>query len=233
MFDNEEELPEEIVQQYLEGLSYHIEQGMFSRKHLEYINKKAITKLNEVMDDGTPKNYLDKEQGVTAYSKILDTGITAQEALEYVALCYGKDKEWVEEVKNNNYLHAKEVYKDHKDHPVQKAMLKDGTMRSKALKCSRTPNEQLRELHSQRKLHSTLTSLTLDNKQIHSELDTLKAKTIITESNLDVVMSTLDLDQLSLQEKASKLKYAGLTQSKISDHLGVHISTIKRWWESL
>ena len=173
MFEYEEELPEEIVQQHLDGIIYHIEQGVFSRKHLEYINKKAITKLNEVMDDGTPKNYLGKEQGITAYSKILDTGIPAQEALEYVALCYGKDKDWVEEVKNNNYLHTKEVYKEHKDHPVQKAMLKDGTMRPKALKYSRTPNEQLRELHSQRKLHSSLSNLTADNEQIHSELDTL------------------------------------------------------------
>lgn len=234
-FMNEEdyESPDEILNQHLDGIIYHIEQGMFSRRDLEYLHKKTITKLNETLDDGTPKNYLNLDQGKTAYSKILDTGITAQEALEYVASCYGKDKDWVEEVKNNNYLHAKEVVKSHTDHPVQKAMVKDGTFRAKALSYSKTPNHQLRELHSQRKLHSTLNELKGTTNLLSDKVDDLEVQTVIADVNINTVLDLLGIDHLTSKEKASKLKAKGITQKKISEYLGVSLKTIKRWWGSL
>lgn len=233
MNEDDYESPEEILAQHLDGLIYHIEQGMFSRRHLEYLNKKVLTKLNETLDDGTPKNYLDFDQGKTAYSKILDTGITAQEALEYVADCYGKDKDWVEEVKENNYLHAKAVVKSHKDHPVQKAMVKDGTFRTKALTVSKTPNHQLRELHSQRKLHSTLNELKGTTDLLTDKVDDLEVQTVIADVNMNTVLDLLGIDHLTAKEKASKLKAKGITQKKISEYLGVNLKTVKRWWGSL
>lgn len=233
MTDDLEELPEEIVQGYIDGLEYHMQQGMLSRRQLEHITTTARRKLNEILSEDSNKEYLNLEQGSKAYTKILETGITAQEALEYVAEYYGKDKEWVEEVKNNNYLHAKQVFKYHENHEVQKAMKKDGTLRPKALKHSNTPNKQLRELYSQRKLHTTLNNLKEGHLDLESQVSDLQAKTIITESNIDLVMSTLDLEQLSLKDKASKLKQSGFTQSKISTYLGVSLPTIKRWWKSL
>ena len=229
----EVETPEEILQQHLAGIEYHIEQGMFSRRDLERLNKLAIRKLNETLTDGTKKEYLNLEQGTTAYSRILDTGITAQEALEYVAECYGKDSDWINEVKDNNYLHAKAVVVEHRDHPVQKAMVKDGTLRTKALKTSKTPNHQLRELHSQRKLHTTLNELKENDRVLNSKVEGLEVQTVVMDTNLDTVMDLLGIDSLTAKEKASKLKAKGITQKKISDYLGVGIATIKRWWPNL
>lgn len=229
----EEETKEEVINNYLHGFDYHIGLGILSRKDIESFKKKLGTLFNKKMDDGTPREYINYDQGAKAYSKILETGITAQEALEYVALYYGKDKEWVEEVKNNNYLHAKSVFTAHKEHEVQKAMTKDGTLRPKALKYSRTPNDQLRELHSQRKLHTTLNTLKGEQKELSSDVEELKVQSLIADSNIDVLMSTLEINPMSTKEKASKLKQAGFSQSKISYHLGIHINTIKRWWKTI
>ena len=227
------ETPEEVLQQYLEGIEYHIEQGMVSRSFLEKLNKLSIRTLNKTLDDGTKKEYLNLEQGTEAYSKILDTGITAQEALEYVAQCYGKDKDWVDEVKKNNYLHASKVVANHKDHPVQKAMIKDGSMRTKALKSSKTPNHQLRELHAQRKLHTTLTGLKADTTALSSKIEGLEVQTVVMDTNLDTVMDLMGIEKLTAKEKASKLKAKGITQKAVSDYLGVSLRTIKRWWTDL
>ena len=227
------ETPEEVLQQYLEGIEYHIEQGMVSRSFLEKLNKLSIRTLNKTLDDGTKKEYLNLEQGTEAYSKILDTGITAQEALEYVAQCYGKDKDWVDEVKKNNYLHASKVVANHKDHPVQKAMIKDGSMRTKALKSSKTPNHQLRELHAQRKLHTTLTQLKTNAESLTDEVEGLKAQATITDVNVDIVLDLLGLDHLTCKDKAIKLKAKGITQKKIAEYLDVPFRTVKSWWPNL
>jgi hypothetical protein len=227
------ETPEEVLQQYLDGIEYHIEQGMVSRSFLEKLNKLSVRKLNETLSDGTKKEYLNLEQGTEAYSKILDTGITAQEALEYVAECYGKSPEWVEEVKGNNYLHASKVVAHHKHHPVQKAMLKDGSMRTKALKTSKTPNHQLRELYAQRKLHTTLTQLKTNTESLTGEVEGLKAQTIITDVNVDTVLDLLGLDHLTNKDKASKLKAKGITQKKVAEYLDVPFRTVKSWWPKL
>ena len=227
------ETPEEVLQQYLDGIEYHIEQGMVSRSFLEKLNKLSVRKLNETLADGTKKEYLNLEQGTEAYSKILDTGITAQEALEYVAQCYGKDEEWVREVKDNNYLHAKTVVAHHKDHPVQKAMIKDGSMRTKALRSSKTPNHQLRELHAQRKLHTTLTDLKTNDTILTSKIEGLEVQTVVMDTNLDTVMDLMGIEKLTAKEKASKLKAKGITQKCIADYLGVPIRTMKTWWPKL
>lgn len=227
------ETPEEVLQQYLDGIEYHIEQGMVSRSFLEKLNKLSVRKLNETLADGTKKEYLNLEQGTEAYSKILDTGITAQEALEYVAQCYGKDAEWVDEVKKNNYLHASKVVSYHKDHPVQKAMIKDGSMRTKALKSSKTPNHQLRELHAQRKLHATLSELKENDSILTSKIEGLEVQTVVMDTNLDTVMDLMGIEKLTAKEKASKLKVKGITQKCISDYLQVSLPTIKRWWPNL
>lgn len=231
--DDYTETPQELLQQHLAGIEYHIEQGMFSRQDLERLNKLAVRKLNETLRDGTKKEYLNLEQGTEAYSKILDTGITAQEALEYVAQCYGRDKDWVDEVKKNNYLHAGKVVAHHKDHPVQKAMIEDGSMRTKALKSSKTPNHQLRELHDQRKLHITLTTLKTDSANLTNKVEGLEVQTVVMDTHLDTVMDLMGIEKLTSKEKASKLKAKGITQKCIADYLQVSLPTIKRWWPNL
>lgn len=183
--------------------------------------------------DKADKEYLDLDQGIKAYSKILDTGITAQEALEYVAECYGKDSEWVEEVKKNNYLHATEVFYAHNNHKVQKAMKKDGSLRPKSLKDNPTPNHQLRELHEQRKLHQTLNDIKGKSKELEGRNTQLEADVIHIKTDLDKVKSDLNITGLCDKEVAAKLKSAGIPQEVIATHLGVNIRTVKRWWKTI
>lgn len=233
MQEDYEELPEEVTQQYIEGFNHHIEQGMLSRKNLDHIYKMALRKIIATQDDGTPKQYLSYSEGMDAYSKILDTGVTAEEALQYVAICYGKDSEWVDEVKNKNYLHAKRVVEDHREHPIQKAMKKDGTLRTKALTSSKTPNHQLRELHSQRKLHTTIQELHSTDLKLREELDQLKAHSAITDSDVGMVREHLSLDGLTVKQKASTLKAKDIPQKKVAEYLSIPIRTLKRWWPDL
>lgn len=225
--------PEEIAKEHLDAIKYHIEQGYLSRKGIEYMKSEMTSHFNKIIPIEDSKEYLDFNQGTEAYSKILDTGITAQEALEYVAQCYGKDLDWVNEVKNNNYLHARKVVKHHEDHKIQKEMKYNGTLRVKALNSSTTPNQQLRELHSQRKLHSTLTELIKDNKELDAKVEGLEVKSVINEVNVDNVMSVLSIDKMSLQEKAGILKNKGFNQTKIADYLGISKDTVRRWWKTI
>lgn len=230
------DLPEEVVQDYLQGITYHIKQGMFDRKALDYLHKRAVKVYNSVMAESSEnsKNYLDYDQGVKAYSKILDSGVTAQEALEYVALCYGKDQDWVEEVKGNNYLYAKDVFYAHKDHTVQKAMAKNGTLRPKALKSSKTPNHQLRELHSQRKLHSNITKLKQEQEELKEKLTDVTTTSILNATDINTISTELNIQLSSPKQQVMALKSTGLyTQKQISEQLGIPLPTIKRWWKSL
>lgn len=223
--------PEEIIQEHLDAIKYHMEQGMISRKNLEYLKSASTTHLNKILSTENDKEYLDFNQGTEAYSKILDTGITAQEALEYVAQCYGKDLDWVNEVKNNNYLHARKVVEHHNDHPVQKAMKEDGTLRTKALTRSKTPNQQLRELHSQVQLHDTLTNIVNSNKELSNKVEDLEVKTVLAEVNIDKAMELLNMEKLTLQEKVGILKGKGVTQARMAEYLGISKETVRRWWK--
>lgn len=177
--------------------------------------------------DQEPKNYLAFNEGVKAYSKVLDTDSTAEEALEYVAEFYGKDKAWVDEIKNRSYLHAKEVVISHENHPVQKAMVKDGTF-SSHIKSGKTPNQHLRELKKSKDLHTTINDLKASKHKHQEEISDLRIKTTTLEKDVNVVMSQLSIETDTLSEKISYLRSKGFTIKEISKGLGVSVRTLNR-----
>ena len=173
------------------------------------------------------KQYVNLAQGSTAYCKVLDTGITAEEALVYVAEVYGKDEDWVNEVKHNNYLHAKTVTDQFDNHPVQKEMLAEGTMHKKPLRDATTVNNQLTTLRKQRSLHTKISTL-------KEQMDDTFLSTVKNTTDISAIAKEMGIALSSQKEQAKALKATGrFTQKQISHHIGVDIRTIKRWWKEI
>ena len=200
------------------------EEGVYDRTEAER-DVKVYRKW--VHTPNPDRQYVNLDQGSAAYCKVLDTGITAEEALQYVAEVYGKDDEWVKEVKHNNYLHAKTVTDQFDHHPVQKEMLSEGTMDKKPLRDAKTVNNQLTTLHKQRKVHSKL-------KTLEQQLDDTIISTVKNSTDINTIAKELGISLSSQQEQAKALKATGrFTQKQISEHLGVTLRTLKRWWKDI
>lgn len=200
------------------------EEGILNRKELEG----DIIRYRRLVHAPDPnKQYVNLDQGSTAYCKVLDTGITAEEALEYVAAVYGKDSEWVNEVKHNNYFHAKTVTNQFDNHPVQKEMLSEGIMDKKPLRDAKTVNNHLNTLHKQRKVYKRL-------KDLEQQLDNTTISTVINSTDITTIAKELGVSLSSQQEQVRALKVTGMfTQKQISEHLGIALRTLKRWWKDL
>jgi hypothetical protein len=200
------------------------EEGVLSRKELEG----DILRYRRLVHTPDPnKQYVNVDQGSTAYCKILDAGITAEEALQYVAEVYRKDDDWVKEVKHNNYFHAKYVTDQFDSHPVQKEMLSEGTMDKKPLRDAKTVNNHLNTLHKQRKVHKRL-------KDLEQQLDDTTVSTVLNATDITTIAKGLGVSLSSQQEQAKALKANGrFTQKQISEHLNIPLRTLKRWWKDL
>lgn len=228
MTDEYEDIEEpSVMSGMMDGLKYYIDNGMVSRAEWAMFARGGTAYLNKTYSTGD-KEYIELEEGCMAYKRILDSGITAQEALEFVAKEYSKTPEWIEEVKESYYKHAAEVVVTHDNHPTQKKMLKSGAMDKKALKASKTANSQLRRLHNQVKLQGTLDDLLTAKEELKEEVKDLSAKVMVTGDDLEDVIAQLHLRVRPLGEKAYILKQANYTQQQIAKALGVSINTAKR-----
>lgn len=227
--DDLEPLPNEVVQDHILALAYHVDQGYITRRDAEHIYSRLLSRINKVNNtEGEIKaKYLGKEEGSKAYVEVLINDKSAQEALEYVAAFYGKDQDWVNEVKSNRYFHARAVVKDHDDQPIQKAMRKDGTF-SKYIKTGKTPNQHLRELERSKRLHNTLNNLKDTTNKQQGDITDLKVKTSVLEKDVSIVMGSLSIEQPTLKDKVIYLRTKGFTVKEISTALNVSVSTINR-----
>lgn len=224
-----DESPDERTQGYIDAILWDIAHGKMGRRNTERI-KIAITKgCNQLVKDDS-KRYLTKDEGRLAYSKVLQDDQTAQQALEQVADFYGKDRAWIDEVKNSNYFHSRTVTEEYDTHPIQKAMKKDGTF-SVEIPKSKTPNQQLRRLQGSKKLHNRLNELSEARDILEVKVEGLEAKVAINESNIDNTMLSIGLTPMSNKDKALKLKASGFKQTFVASYLGVDTRTVRRWWK--
>ncbi len=234
MFDDEYEegYSLECLLEMKAAISYMLDNGILNRGQLESIIKHARQQSNKNLDF-SDNTYLNYDEGVKAYSSVLDMGVTAEEALAIVAAYYNKDAEWIAEVKNSRYSHAKEVYLAHKNHPVQKAMEKNRVLNGKHLKNSKTPNSQLRELHRQYSLYKEMAKLKEDSKEAKEQIDILKVEASVASGSISTIYDILGMEDTSKKEKAIRFKDLGLPVNKIAKLLDIDVRTVHRYTKDL
>lgn len=223
---------EQIVKLYAEMIAsgditrqeVHKNNKLFEEQYIQYYISK---------EDYIPKERITPEMGLCAYTYILDTGASAEEALIYAANIHGKTEDFVDYAKNLDHYPARQVYESANDHEQQKKMKRNGTLRTKTLTSAKTANKQLRELRDNKKVSDTLEELLENDKSLQEQVDNLTTNTNSIELDINYLKNELNLSGMSKQDKAKRLKELGHTQKQIAECLEVGLSTIKRWWSKI
>lgn len=212
-----------------------LEEGRLTLQDMYGLSKEA--KKIHTQEDYPSKKYLHYEDAYNAYTHILDTGASPQEALAYVIEYFVHPdctlEEYIDKIKNNTVWGIKNIVKEHDDHPKQKQMIKNGTLDRKSINKCRTPNEQLGNLHRSVQLDNKLQSLEEDNIQLKQDIKTLEASDTVKTSEIEELYKVNNLELMSPKDKASLLKSKGFNRSEISKYIGVSYATIKRWWKEI
>lgn len=194
----------------------------------------------------SPKDYVSFEEACTAYGYVLDNACPSEEALEVCRSEHDKDDNWLDDVKNRKFFYAKQVVASFDDHPVQKRMLKDGTMDKQALKGSGTINQQIRRLSQYRatqekfdslqqaydNLTKTILSLDIRMEDIKKRLRDVEIENIRQELIIRHMREMVDY-QDDPKHLAKIMKERGCTQREVAEEVGKDVRTIKRWWPDL
>ena len=177
------------------------------------------------------------EQACIAYKKVLTEDITPEEALIYLEEITTLTSEFIKQAKNNTFMEtpnrlktAKRIVERHKEEPVQKSMIKRGTMDKNHIENSNTINQQLKRVHRSRKLDKAITDLEVKVEVLeHSDLDkSLRVSSL--ETSVDTLKVALpQIKFLTQEQEAIKLRADGHAVSDIAKHLGKNVRTIYRW----
>lgn len=183
----------------------------------------------------SPKIYINKGETYTAYGHVLDTGDRAIPTLEYVAELYGKDDDWIDQVKKNP-VHAdilRSAIRDFEKHPTAQLM-KDKDLATPAhkrsLKASQSVSAMLNALSDNVRVARRV-------EKLEREVDELKSVVILLAeqgerheeriSNAESDIQMLNKNQL--KEKALQLHKAGYNYKQIGEALNKHHQTISNW----
>lgn len=203
---------------------------------LSSVGKKQIIRdLKASGHEFSPK--INFEQACIAYKKVLTEDATPEDALVYLGEITSLTSEFIKQAKNNIFLESpnrlktsKRIVEHHQAEPVQKSMIKRGTMDKNHVENANTINQQLKRVHRSRKLDKTITNLEVKVEILeHSDIDkSLRVSSL--ESSVDTLKVALpQVKFLTDKEQASKLRDDGHTVSDIAKHLGKDVRTIYRW----
>lgn len=206
---------------------------------LSSVGKKQIIRdLKASGHEFSPK--INFEQACIVYKKVLTEDATPEDALVYLGEITSLTSEFIKRAKNNIFLEtpnrlktSKRIVEHHQTDPIQKSMIKRGTMDKNHVENANTINQQLKRVHRSRKLDRTITNLEVKVEILeHSDIDkSLRVSSL--ESSVDTLKVALpQVKFLTDKEQASKLRDDGHTVGDIAKHLGKDVRTIYRWTNS-
>lgn len=174
-----------------------------------------------------PLEKIDYQFGEAAYGyKLKDYEATPRMSLELAAIDFGKDMEWVEEMKHSKWPHNKRITLDYKDEFG--TFLHDDLVRS-CIADATTLNSGLTVLHKFQKIDREL-------NQVRAEIAEMKynQKLMLIEQakdriDIDTLLVETGVEPLSDADKAKLLKANGVKNKVIAERLGVHRNTIAGW----
>ncbi len=217
------------IKNRLDDLVDDIERGNISES-IVHAYKKRLSMASASNRNSSQTEYkprLKEEMARVAYIKILEKGISPDDALSYIKEIWDVSDDFITQAKNNTFPRAstaKNIVKSCDDHPKQKSMRREGAMDRRSLSNSNTPNQQLRSLHYQVTQYNKI-------KQLEKEVKELQTTTSENTIRLNTIEETLRRDNISMDKKdlCKYLYNIGHTQKELAIHFMVSVSTIRRW----
>lgn len=198
----------------------------------ELFNKQELEKqelFHSLIEEGKIKykERANKYETRDAYTKVLETGDKANEALLHVEKLHDKPDGWKDSVKHSpvpkNFIDYSINY--HTDHAISKLMRSEGILNKdgkRALKSASTLSSFLNTLSNQ-------VNLTHEVLSLKSAVRELASHAIETNQRLDALEEITEVSK----EKALQLIKKGYNNTYISKLTGKHRNTIARWRKEL
>ena len=216
--DSELNRQKQLIEELIQTIETH--QDLY--RVMATLDKKATPKLSE---DRELKPRFDSSMLYDTICYLLENKPTPQEAFDYTADLYQKDKEWMKVAKNTQlrkYVHtevAKAVIKSGSE--TVSDMLENKLDVKSAMVTSRTPNQSVR------KLHKLIT--------VSDRLDDLEKRVDLVEQRQDtseyLLKAVVEMScREAMKSKAIELiQHSDLTRKQISDITGLSIRTLANY----
>lgn len=208
------------------------------RKLVEEVYKKFKRATNSSKQ--VPMDKLTFVQGLMAYEKILEEGVSPREALEALKEKYGLTQEFIDAAKDNPYKTSykdgkatstsREIVKASDSSQKQKDMIKSGTFNRKAISAAKTPNQQLHQLKKSVDIHNRVEKL---EEEVFIHEQRLSDNEMAINDLKGEVLGNKDISLDNKKKNARMYKDKGYTYKEIANHYGCNISTVKRWLKDL
>ncbi len=213
-----------------------ISEGVIDRKYamgyMEHTKVKAFSVMRQKdKADGKEYNYPTFEFGMAAYTYALENSVGHKEALEFASKFLGKDDEWLQEVRHKRFNHSKEVYNEHKEHPVQKKLSKEDYFDPSVIKNSTSVTQMTKRVLIFKDVHSTIDKLSDDVECLEGDVEQLKVDRDTMLQQIDNLHHQSGIETLSKKDIARNLKSLGWSNKSISEQIDVNRRTLTRWFK--
>lgn len=209
---------QELIEQLIETIESHSD----LHRVLTTLDRKTTPKLAQ---DKEYKPRMDSSMLYDTICYLLENKPTPQEAFDYTAELYQKDKEWMKVAKNTqlrSYVHtevAKAVIKSGSE--TVESMLDNKLDVKGAMTSSKTPNQSVRRLHKLITVSDRLDSL-------EDRVDLIEQRQDTSEYLLKAVVKMSCRE--AMKSKAIELiQHSNLTRKEISEITGFSVRTLANY----
>jgi hypothetical protein len=180
--------------------------------------------IQQLLEDGVlqKRPRASKTETSQAYTRVLDTGENASDALKWLSTARDKPEDWVEAIKHSPLYKSVIDYsiKNNLSHPTSTLMKDKGvwtTGSKRSLQSASTLSSFLNTLSKQ-------VDLTVRVSDLENLTQLLVDHAITTEGRLDKLE-----EKNVIKEKALLLLEEGYTVSEVAEKLDKHRNTIRTW----
>lgn len=190
----------------------------------------AITKRVAADSVGDREQHLTWTIANEAYTLILDSNLSAKDALIQAAENHTEEVEAVlAEKSNRSNGMNKSIVKNHDKHPVQKDMVKHRKFNRQGMRNTKNVWQMLNLLSYFREAYREA----LDLQKVKEDVAHLQTDVMLAQEEIARLQQKTGNSAMTDREKASVLKRKGYSQTDISKAISVHRSTVSRWWDTL
>lgn len=180
--------------------------------------------------------YADFDIGAKSFEKIVNTELTANQALIESAHELGRDEKYLKEVKHRNYLHSGRIIDNFRHTDLVQAIERDDMLDISELSTAsrlylfiNTAYIYKRYLEDQRIIHERLQSLEQFTTQQAELNDSLKASIHSMKMDIKTLQEGTAIKEEDPKNKTIMLDSIGIPAKIIAEEIGKSVRTVYRW----